>query len=494
MPWRIETEHADCPDDSPVAVVKEDDGEVVGCHADEDAAEAQIAALQAEEAGDGDGSEGDDSEAAATREPFEAVLVLEGIRTSDRREISKGALSWRELPLPWMLQTTTPEMPGHGGARVAGRIEQIERLANDVILATGTYDPSDAGREAAQLADSKSVRGVSVDLGDVEAEDVLSEGDDGAPELEATLLTAGRIMGATQTPFPAFEGAMVWLDGNERPDVAGLAEPIAERIKVAAAVTDHPATPEPEFEVEFEDDTGLVASGPCCPQSSWFEDPEFESLTPLTITDDGRIYGHLAPWGECHIGYSDRCVTAPRSSTDYAYFRTGAVRCEDGTEVAVGTITLDTGHENDLRAPADKARAHYDDTGYAAADVAVGEDPYGPWIAGALRPEVTDEQIRKLRGAKLSGDWRPIGRGLELVAILATNTPGYPIARVAYADDEIVGMVAALGPDTPGEPGTIPRWALDLRRDVDRITDAIASLMPAAADVLAHRIRGDRTE
>jgi hypothetical protein len=47
MPWKIVMHHESCPANKPVAVVKEDDGKVVGCHANSDGAKAQLAALNA---------------------------------------------------------------------------------------------------------------------------------------------------------------------------------------------------------------------------------------------------------------------------------------------------------------------------------------------------------------------------------------------------------------------------------------------------------------
>ena len=70
----------------------------------------------------------------------------------------------------------------------------------------------------------------------------------------------------------------------------------------------------------------------------------------------------------------------------------------------------------------------------------IGEDEYGIWFAGALRPDATPEQVRKLRAASVSGDWRNMGSGLELVAALAVNQPGYPLAQVASGHPE--AMVA----------------------------------------------------
>lgn len=48
MPWEVE-KSPDCPADTPWAVIKESNGEVVGCHDTEEAAEAQLSALYANE-------------------------------------------------------------------------------------------------------------------------------------------------------------------------------------------------------------------------------------------------------------------------------------------------------------------------------------------------------------------------------------------------------------------------------------------------------------
>ena len=114
----------------------------------------------------------------------------------------------------------------------------------------------------------------------------------------------------------------------------------------------------------------------------------------------------------------------------------------------VGTITLDTGHADRSWGRA-AAAAHYDDTGTAVADVVCGEDEFGIWVNGALRPDVDEVSARKLRGAALSGDWRNVNGNLELVALLAVNVPGFPIPRVraeltaSAAGLEVTALVAA---------------------------------------------------
>lgn len=183
----------------------------------------------------------------------------------------------------------------------------------------------------------------------------------------------------------------------------------------------------------------LVASGaPTKPPKAWFTPPRMTGPTPLTVTEDGRVYGHLATWDSCHLANPEGphvCTSAPRSSTDYAYFHMGAVYTAEGSEVAVGHITLDTGHAGPKLNP-QAALAHYDNTGTVVADVRAGEDEFGIWVAGALRPGLSEKQLRALRSAPLSGDWRRVRGNLELVAALAVNMPAFPVPRP-------VGMVAS---------------------------------------------------
>jgi hypothetical protein len=186
----------------------------------------------------------------------------------------------------------------------------------------------------------------------------------------------------------------------------------------------------------------VAGAGPLAPPVEWFDNPGLDGPTPMMIDKAGRVFGHLATWNECHTG---QCVRAPRSAAQYAYFTTGAVLCDDGESlVPTGVLTMGTGHA-EIWQDATAAKAHYDNTGTAVADVAVGEDKYGIWFAGALRPDVGDLTIRAFRGSSLSGDWRQRGGRLELVAALAVNVPGFPVvrprARVASGQEQ--ALVAA---------------------------------------------------
>ena len=108
----------------------------------------------------------------------------------------------------------------------------------------------------------------------------------------------------------------------------------------------------------------------------------------------------------------------------------------------VGQLTLAGGHAP-LNADAASAAKHYDDTASAVADIHVGEDQYGIWCAGSIRPNLNEMQIRALRASAPSGDWRPINGSLELVAICQVNVPGFPTARAMIASGKILALVAA---------------------------------------------------
>jgi hypothetical protein len=184
-----------------------------------------------------------------------------------------------------------------------------------------------------------------------------------------------------------------------------------------------------------------AAAIPVKPPSHWFQNPNFGKLEPLTVTADGQVRGHIASWREDHIGMAGR-VKAPHSKSGYAFFATGALETAEGTMVNVGQITLTGGHAP-LEASVSEAVRHYDDTNSAFCDVAVGEDRYGIWVAGALRPTIDDHQLRAIRASSVSGDWRPINGSLEMVAVCAVNVPGFPIPRARVASGVPIAMVAA---------------------------------------------------
>lgn len=178
----------------------------------------------------------------------------------------------------------------------------------------------------------------------------------------------------------------------------------------------------------------------------YFRNPMLEELTALQVTPEGRVFGHVAAWDECHVGRTP-CVTPPHSATDYGYFLTGMMLTDAGP-IPVGQISLGGGHadgELGMRA----AAIHYDSTSSAVADVYCGEDEFGIWVSGMVREGVTAKQVRELRASAVSGDWRGVmvsgAPAMELMAVLAVNVPGFPIrrARANMHGEQQVSLVAA---------------------------------------------------
>jgi hypothetical protein len=184
----------------------------------------------------------------------------------------------------------------------------------------------------------------------------------------------------------------------------------------------------------------MVASAQRVLPVEHFDPPALSKPTPLTFTDDGRVFGHIATWGTCHIGFGGQCVTPPRSASQYAYFHTGEVLTSAGP-LSVGHLTFGTGHAGGKLAPLATIR-HYDDTGMVGADVVCGEDAHGIWVSGSVRDTLTASERHAFRAAPPSGDWRNIGGSLELVAVLSVNTPGFPVPRARVASGVPLALVA----------------------------------------------------
>lgn len=246
----------------------------------------------------------------------------------------------------------------------------------------------------------------------------------------------------------------------------------------------------------------VAAAPPMSPPSAWFDNPRFTSATAMTVTEEGHIYGHLAAWNTCHIGMGRQgCVTAPKSRSGYAYFHTGSIVTAENAEISVGHITLDTTHAPTTGLSAAGAQNHYERTGHVVADVVAGEDAYGIWVSGALRPGVTASQVRELRAAPLSGDWRRVSGSLELVAALAVNVPGFPIPRPKglVAGGVVQSLVASgmmpprqvRNPELPGALSLDDLRYLKRLADRERAEEAtlIASGSLPTATELARRVR-----
>jgi hypothetical protein len=387
------------------------------------------------------------------------VGVIEGQPTGDGREIAPNALTWRPPPMPLMLLKTSTHDPSgmdmNDPAVIAGRIDTLERTPGEngtqIISAKGYFLLDEDGTYAASLVEQMGRVGISADIAAQDEEISGVEIDESGMPTEITqTLLEGVIMGFTMLPFPAFAACYIVLGDG------ATAEPIPMEAETASAgQTVHWMTFEECASCDTEGTDVLVAAGgPVRPPAEWFENPRFEEgdgrlqeiyakrgqtqfACPLTVTADGRVFGHIAPWGVCHIGFGGKCITPPRSQTDYAHFKRGEVLTANGEFVRAGVITADTGHAG-LSLGASGAMSHYDDTGTVTAFVNAGEDEYGIWVAGSIDPDATESQVTRLRACGVSGDWR----NRELVAALSVPTPGYPLARVRGRQEALVASGA----------------------------------------------------
>jgi len=239
-----------------------------------------------------------------------------------------------------------------------------------------------------------------------------------------------KITGARQAPAAAPE------------EVAAAVVEAAEAI--AQEASEPPAGCEPCQAVAITASATDTFAPGWMPPAEWFEPPQGGggAWSVRVDVETGQVAGYLAPWGGCHVGFKDRCVPPPRSASGYGYYNIRPVRTSGGT-VYCGLITMNTGHAKP-HDTATTAMAHYDHTGTQAAVIRVGEDAHGIWVAGAVLPFVSQEDRLRLSLSSLSGDWREVRGGAELIAALAVNSPGFPLAvKKTGTDGQFYSLTAA---------------------------------------------------
>lgn len=226
----------------------------------------------------------------------------------------------------------------------------------------------------------------------------------------------------------------------------------------------------------------LVASAAALREDArYFTNPGFTQRTPLTVTEDGHVFGHIAAWGTCHIGIGETCVMPPVSNSDYGFFTTGQVLTTEGF-VNTGRIVLGGKHAGTAMGLAEASR-HYDDTSRAVADIAVGEDTIGIWFSGKIRDGATAADVKALRASAVSGDWRWSSIGsLELTALLAVNSAGLPVPRFGFDGDKQISLIASAGmlaPRATQKPKALTASAFD--------ADHLLAIGRVVADELEYR-------
>lgn len=481
---------------------------------------------------------------------WRGVLAQTGVQTGDSRGIQLNALEWPDLPLPlgWL------EHEQHGdllsGAVQVGNVDTLAMVGDDAVGGGIIDDAIPEGAELIRRLEAGSAAlgnrvGLSIDpdnwsveivdtTGEMEELLLVASGTGRLPaRRERSMVTAGagdplpedgtviysdsagdiierytrlRIRGVTACAVAAFAGAYLELDGEA---AATDEEATGDEIVASLLAGDGFTAGEAEWT--------LRASAPVRPPAAWFSLPEpqpgqtddgsvygmpVQELlieqpdggyfgVPLTITEDGRVFGHAALWPTCHVGYLGECLTAPESLSSYAYFHVGSVSCADGSTVATGVLSANCDHAAaHLLAP--EAMDHMAHTGLGFADVRAVNGQLGVWMSGALRPGITDEQVRVLRASSLSGDWRRIGTSLEFIGAIAVNVPGFPIAREYVTASGLSMPRASLAASAHVDNGQV----MDTSASgvVQRCSDCAARQRATDADVSRLVAAGERSD
>jgi hypothetical protein len=412
--------------------------------------------------------------AAARPIGIDGTAAIEGKLSDDSslapRIIMPDALSWPEMPRPFMAQTVTAE--AHEGAEVAGRIDEFARKRGkgkmQNIDFAGELTTPFGIDEIAPMIEDKTMRYVSADLAASEWAIVDRKTFAVVPqeELDIDALQNGayalgclsaKIKAVTLVPTQAIEGASVALTASA--DAGGFGW---ERF------TDDDG--DEIVRCLFTADTLSVAgqaltaaADDWAPPRDWFDTPELPGKYPLSVSPEGRVYGHLATWDSCHVSFLPSCVPPPKSPSNYAYFHVSELDTEEGDTITVGKLMFsptDGGHA-DRSLSAQKASQYYDRTGMAAAFLRVSDGAHGIWAAGSLNPKLSREQRddmrRELRLNPPSGDWRPINGQYELICGLAVAVPGFPTPRATITvtasaeglalEEAIIASSGAFEPD-----------------------------------------------
>lgn len=471
---------------------------------------------------------------AVTEFDGEGIICVEGIMSGDGRMMAEGSLTWRQLPVPLaFLEKITRE---HQEGEFCGWIHVIERRGA-AVWAKFTLEDNAAGNRLREILGNPKGAGrygVSVDID--AATVVYSDGDGNvmdmidvqeaayAGEEVVQLMVEGRIIGATSVMHPAFQEANVWLIDPEQEPTEALAASVGGRLwRTFYNGTDEIGP----LRAPGADMEALVASAgvntdAAAPPARYFDLQPMEEPVAFGVAApdaDGVVscYGLVAQWGDCHVGYQDRCVTVPRSPDFASFYGTNAwqefyggpalsrfyagnkqVLTREGKLVQVGPVILDTVHPN-LRMKASDAQAFYAHTGSAVADVRLYVNEWGIVAAGVIRPDATPAQITKLRASDVSPDWRMLDGELKVMALLAVNVSGFqieglaasagkfqPWAAVDEHSGEVVSLVAAGAMHREPRAQTVAEIAL-LRAQLAASEQAHADLARRVAS-LAERL------
>jgi hypothetical protein len=352
------------------------------------------------------------------------VLPL-GVPARDGVSMAAPDIKFVDTKLPLALKWQKTDEQGHAGGYTVASITKLE-ARDDQLWATGYFLDSDVAKEAMEQI-TAGVTAPSVEIVVRESTASDKEGNTITEDRVKKMAAAGEkmvtkwnsveLVGVTLVSVPNFRETHVLL-GEEKASLD------AEDTAIAASV------------IQMNTDAFPVEA---------FTIPEYDELTPIHVTEQGFVVGHLASWDVCHVGVkaaTGQCRTAPRSQSGYAEFHQSNVVTEDGEHLRVGRLTVGGGHGpagRGMRA----AVQHYDDVATTWAYARAINGVHGIWVSGVINPRADEGMIREGMSAPHSGHWEKVAGGLELIAAHAVNTPGFPIMKQINDKTGPVGLVAS---------------------------------------------------
>lgn len=297
--------------------------------------------------------------------------------------------------------TSTSDKPWDKGTN-------LKRLDSPMPVATARA--MFAWMDDSQVKDGKIVK----DACKFPHHEVSADGTPGAANLEACSAGVAALHGArggTDIPQADKKGVYAHLAGH---------------------LKDAGRTP-PKFGIEDSlTAAAYILTIPDVPPVEWFQEPtDVDMSGALTVTDEGRVYGYLAPAGVAHRSFKDR-VTVPMGNVDYSLYMGRETLVAGGGRIITGALTMDCGHASTGFRDPTMAMDHYDNSFSIVATVRIGECTKGVWVAGSLVPGLSANQVSRIMACQLSGDWRPHrdkSGWREFAGALLVPVPGFAMTR-----------------------------------------------------------------
>lgn len=441
---------------------------------------------------------------------FRTMLAPIGLSTGDGRRFAEGAIELDATPMPF--EWVRSREGGHDGAVGVGVVQEAAILSVKDALA-GEWVSADNAKGLDKAMMAVWAKGELFDDADRE----------NMPRLAEDVAEAMHLMGAgtlgPSVDLDSFEAVPV-MEGSDEPvtwdDIEAHMEEHGEEPKIellvskgrvrAATLVSIPAFAETARPLELTADTAaegeaaadtdvlaLIASvaTDARPLVGAFALPALDGPTPITFDwETGRVFGHIATWKTCHVGYADVCVTAPRDeSGGYSWFNRYPVETQDGGTVWAGRLTVGGRHAG-LELSAGGAMAVHDDK-TVAAHVRAYEDEHGIVVAGVIELAADAPERAALDRRKVSGDWRETPNGLSLVEVLALepgprghSEPGFPVPGTFSVHGRQTALTASLGPDP--DSVTLTRVSAPVL-DVEAVAEAVVRVTERRAAAAAAR-------